>query len=475
MVGVDIGVHLWSPPRMATSPVALTFSVRSLPSLVHWLDLADMSTITGAGTAGSQVDDKSPSAAHAIQPIGGNQPATGTQTKNGHNVMVFDGANDGLLYPNLGLTGETNMTLCAVVKLDSTGSSGDALWAFGHGNEGRLEFSSNYSLARMYGNFGIDGNGQEVWNDAGIPDNWAILTFVTDGSEWRSYINGQLHSSDTQLAPWNTGVGDYGIFTTNSPNRQLKGALAEWVICKTDLSEEQLAELHQYLSVKWDIGNLSEAGTPLAVAGLSAWHDPSDAATLTQSLGEVSQWDNLYSGGNDAVQTAASSQMTTGLSTINGLNILTADGNDFYATTINAKAIFFVWGQIVDNFNAVLGGIHGGSVIDIMLNPASNTVSFDGFGTERGKWTNGDGSFTAYEENHTSKTVSNAGGIGLFIYENGPFDFTNIASRDGSTSFRFNGEFGEMVIFDREPTIEESNRVGNYLANKWGRNWVNLQ
>jgi hypothetical protein len=56
------------------------------------------------------------------------------------------------------------------------------------------------------------------------------------------------------------------------------------------------------------------------------WLDAADTATITESSGAVSQWDNKGSLGNFAQATAAN-QPTTGASTVNGLNVLDFAGD----------------------------------------------------------------------------------------------------------------------------------------------------
>lgn len=81
-------------PRLLR-PKASGFNPNSISGLSLWLDAADSSTIT-VGTGVSQWKDKSTNGSLWTQSTGNNQPATGTQTMNGKNVLVFDGSNDTL-------------------------------------------------------------------------------------------------------------------------------------------------------------------------------------------------------------------------------------------------------------------------------------------------------------------------------------------------------------------------------------------
>ncbi len=62
--------------------------------------------------------------------------------------------------------------------------------------------------------------------------------------------------------------------------------------------------------------------SPLDVAGIAGWWDASDTATLTEISGAVSQWDDKSGLLNHVVQAVANNQPSTGLSTVNGKNVL---------------------------------------------------------------------------------------------------------------------------------------------------------
>ena len=81
-------------PRLLR-PTASGFNPKSIAGLQLWLDAADSSTIT-IDTGVSEWRDKSATGSKWVQAVGNEQPATGTQTMNGKNVVEFDGTNDSL-------------------------------------------------------------------------------------------------------------------------------------------------------------------------------------------------------------------------------------------------------------------------------------------------------------------------------------------------------------------------------------------
>lgn len=76
------------------------------------------------------------------------------------------------------------------------------------------------------------------------------------------------------------------------------------------------------------------AFTPPDIAGLGFWYDASDLATITESGGAVSQWDDKSGNGRHLLQGTGSAQPTTGSRTQNGLNVIDFDGaSDFMDTS----------------------------------------------------------------------------------------------------------------------------------------------
>jgi hypothetical protein len=84
------------------------------------------------------------------------------------------------------------------------------------------------------------------------------------------------------------------------------------------------------------------------------WLDASDSSTITQSSGSVSQWNNKGSLGN-FTQGSAGSQPTTGVTTLNGLNVLDF-ANDFLIAANSAEWKFLHDGTVFELFGVVRVG-----------------------------------------------------------------------------------------------------------------------
>lgn len=70
------------------------------------------------------------------------------------------------------------------------------------------------------------------------------------------------------------------------------------------------------------LGGASSGWSPADIT-TELWLDASDASTITESLGLVSEWRDKSGSNNDAAQTVAASQPQTGVDTIGGNNAIT--------------------------------------------------------------------------------------------------------------------------------------------------------
>jgi hypothetical protein len=130
-------------------PRATGFNPKSIAGLQLWLDAADSSTIS-TGTGVSEWRDKSSRGSKWAQSTANNQPATGSQSMNGKNVLVFDGTNDSLtsfepISTSLPLTmflvhrivtkSDFGMTYAfnGFSYIGQNGSTGQVLWSLGGG------------------------------------------------------------------------------------------------------------------------------------------------------------------------------------------------------------------------------------------------------------------------------------------------------------------------------------------------------
>jgi hypothetical protein len=102
------------------------------------------------------------------------------------------------------------------------------------------------------------------------------------------------------------------------------------------------------------------------------WWDASDTDTITHDTGEVSQIDDLSGNSQHLTMVAGSSQPTTGVRTLNSLNVLEFDGNDRlrdYTFSLTSGGDCAVWSVMeVD-----AGGINNASDSAYALNSTTGT------------------------------------------------------------------------------------------------------
>lgn len=197
------------------------------------------------------------------------------------------------------------------------------------------------------------------------------------------------------------------------------------------------------------------------------WLDAADTATITESGGAVSQWDDKSGNGNHVTQGTAAAQPTTGTRTINGVNVLNFDGvNDVLSNSLvttqpttsfvvgqfdsigardgligNSSAAIYQYdgGQLRAFYNAVLatatGLVGGAQVFTVTANSTSSVIRIDG----------------------VQRTAGNAGTNGY-----------SAAFNVGLSYGYLDGAISEIIIVDGTLTAGEIADTEAYLAAKWG-------
>ena len=220
----------------------------------------------------------------------------------------------------------------------------------------------------------------------------------------------------------------------------------------------------------------SQAFSPNKLSDLILWLDASDLATIIESGGNVSQWNDKSSNANNVVQTFGSKQPVTGVDTINGINALTFDGDDdflqrttFTGGQINQpNTIFLAW-----ELPVLLG------VTARMIDGSAARHIIDVSSTDRWRMWAGnflDGSPRDANTPYYTSSIFNIANTEGYI--NGVLDITGaagtnnlngitIAAQNTGTSSFLNVKMGEIIIYDRLIPTAERLEMENYLSNKW--------
>ena len=221
----------------------------------------------------------------------------------------------------------------------------------------------------------------------------------------------------------------------------------------------------------------SYAATPWTPADVTnyAWWDASDASTITESGGVVSQWDDK-SNSNDATAIHPTNRPLTGGRTINGLNAIEFqaginDGLQFTQTDMIGKEMWAVFVQ--DNatdFTVV--GAAGNSQLTIL-----------GSGKVR-SWQGGSG-YNPLDKLSTAVLAATNTHVVGWIHDpirkysiNGTLEDnmgthngvgTHNGSRIGTQQYaRADGLMGEIVITNGLLSLDDRAKMEGYFAWKWG-------
>jgi len=227
----------------------------------------------------------------------------------------------------------------------------------------------------------------------------------------------------------------------------------------------------------------------------SLWLDASDEATIAESSGAVSQWDDKSGNEFHVVQAIAARQPVTGTRTVNGLNTIDFDGSDILERATGSQLVSSSDGTFTAFAVFQTDTITGGGALIISQD---NSVDFGTRMPQILRRNNNVVQTTRIEPNIASDSssaslVTTRAFIGSAVHRvddveawadgasNGATSTTGsnetIASsiRIGAnaiSSAHFNGVIGEVIVFPRLLTTAEFNQVGRYLAGKWNITWT---
>lgn len=225
--------------------------------------------------------------------------------------------------------------------------------------------------------------------------------------------------------------------------------------------------------------------TPANLANLFAWYDPSDLSTITEVSGAVSQYDDKSGNNYHLKQATAADQPSTGVNTLNGLNVITFGGGseklftDFNIPTQTASSILMVARASATN-QTIFGFLQDGNTMYRL----SQIFSLSGY-------------INVYDDNIAPKNA-NGGALQANTYVlltatsqiNGDVTMqvnnaTPATTTTGTTSFNVNsfvmgslgsagstfaliGDVAEVIVTNDVIGSTDKTDAKNYLATKWG-------
>jgi uncharacterized repeat protein (TIGR02543 family) len=281
----------------------------------------------------------------------------------------------------------------------------------------------------------------------------------------------------------------------------------------TSTTPVAIAENHT-LFARWNAPPVVDAGpdqtveltasapwTPVQISA-AAWYDAADTGSVDEELGAVTQWNDKSGKDNHLSQDQPTRQPSTGISMINGLNVL--DFSEDYIFTSSGlgadiRAVFMVTSTNV--------AITSSTPAMILLSTAGGGISTgDGHGSSTGAFVGE--VLSVFDENTTSFLKRQAAssstlpvidvGAHLYTYalasdwfigldgSDDLRDLTSGASRNpmrfansfsigagarnhpGDVGYFYNGSVAEVILLDTTANQEQRQTIEGYLAHKWG-------
>lgn len=305
-----------------------------------------------------------------------------------------------------------------------------------------------------------------VWHHVSInvSGSGGTLEFYIDGSFDSSTSIGTYDIQDSTRL----GVGSQGDITFSA---RYIGGLDDFRFYNRVLSASEITALYNY-NCDWN---------PSLLSG-QTWYDAQDQTTITEASGEVSQWDDKGLSSINLTQGTGSNQPTTAVSSINGLNTLDFDTDDYLSNTTLSESFSNAQLVVVAVLNSDatrafqhLVRLENSATSDIfMIRENEATTSLQG--------TVNSGSGNVFT-NSPANLVYGTPFIGRQKYDsvnaqtffNGTGGSTNSATGAidideifiSYTANQMNGYIGEVVFI---PSSDETlgQKIEGYLAWKWG-------
>jgi hypothetical protein len=224
----------------------------------------------------------------------------------------------------------------------------------------------------------------------------------------------------------------------------------------------------------------SATALPLKL-GAALWLDAADTATITESGGFVSQWNDKSNNGRNFTQSTGANQPTTGTRTQNGLNVLDFNGNNalvgpttpnldtapfevFVACNVDVQGTWFSQtNQSTENLRQLqLLRTSTGSVTSVIRGSVLTNVSRS---PETGRFRISGISRLSSGSSLRDGNTATALNIGSAASESQAQ--WRVGARGPNVSFPLDGTVGEVLLFLRELTTSERADALNYFATKW--------
>lgn len=237
-------------------------------TLIGWWDATDGDTIS-IGVGVSQWDDKSGNSNHLVQATGTRQPTVVANGINDLDYIAFDGTDDHLQVTSFTQGAQPlNNTLALVMKASQLFAT-EVIVDGGGNTTARVQTWSDAIDKHI-----VIFNGGTQHTDDVLPNEFVLAVYDLNGLDTRFIVdNVVVHTG------LNTGVYPLdGITVAASATGASAGDhdIAEIMLYDSELSDDQLNDLADYVETKYDLG-ITLTGNYISTAGSSSgWGDTQD-------------------------------------------------------------------------------------------------------------------------------------------------------------------------------------------------------
>ena len=477
---------------LPTLPGNSSFNVvpTDLCGCVMWLDAADSATVTVSGSMVINWADKSGSRNDAS---GGVPPTYVSNAVNGYNAISFNGTNTFLRSADL-YSGRRSFMINMVFRRNANITVQSGLISsqnYNNGNNMHISFPTNATTIQ----FAVFGSAIVYSSFPAYTSNDPpfLITGVYTPYNRRMYINGNFVAGDSNSTGVNLHTnGVIGRFSNSFFNGHICEILVYNNVVATDPFRKKV---EGYLTTKWKISNIQEYHpfqtaaipatppfSPRHISNCVFWIDAADPTAFTSNENSiVTQVKDKSSFGRNLSNT-----MTTSGFTWNQTKFNNAYPSFYYNSTQNVRlgsnsatsfgtavTIFSVHDRVTTSANQYIFDVSGAVRFSLYYTTSIPNGIRLFSGITQGIY--------ATQSNGAVFQSINLSNIAADLWENG----TAIATANtgalncsngitvGSAftptpSSTFQGHIAELLVFSRNLSVTERQRIEGYLAWKWG-------
>lgn len=230
----------------------------------------------------------------------------------------------------------------------------------------------------------------------------------------------------------------------------------------------------------WEAGGDPGGFSPADLAGLQLWLDASDASTITESSGSISEWRDKSGNANHAAQATGTAQPAIAEASLNGLNTVDLGATSTAFMTLAAAVDL---GQSASSGTSTVYFVAetSGNPNDSVLASGANNNWYVGLGSDQVMYRTS-GNFDTHSIASASgyRLISaTRDGASVSVWAEGVASANNPRSKSGSITIQrlgrrlsatksYFGKVAEVIIYNSAHDDSTRQQVEAYLLEKWG-------